>query len=134
LKSSRYFRNLLLFYEVLVDNDSVATFADRIKELREKHGFNQKEFADKIGVTSAHISRAEKGKGGFSQDILAIISQEFSVSLDWLFFGDETRYVDNKGRALPMNGDFVLVPILDQKVSAGTSLNQPGRLRFAGIL
>lgn len=42
-----------------------------VGELRQKHGFDQKTFADELGVSQSTWSRAENGQVGISLDQLA---------------------------------------------------------------
>ena len=56
----------------------------RIKEKREEKGFNQKEFADLIGVSPSAVNQYESGVKKPSTDYLAIIASKLGVNADYL--------------------------------------------------
>ncbi|MEK4255456.1 helix-turn-helix domain-containing protein [Ureibacillus sp. FSL K6-2830] len=60
------------------------TLGNRIKLLREKHNISQIEFAKKIGVSNAVLSRYESGDRKPDFDILNKIADYFEVSVDYL--------------------------------------------------
>lgn len=61
--------------------------SQRIKELRNTLELTQKNFADKLGITNAHISKIEKGKTSPSDALIKLISKEYDVNENWLKFG-----------------------------------------------
>lgn len=61
--------------------------AGRIKAIRSEWNLTQKELADRIGVTNAHISKIEKGLTVPSRALTKLICQEFKVSEQWLLHG-----------------------------------------------
>ncbi len=56
----------------------------RLRQLREDHGYSQRELAEKIGVAGLQIIRYETGKNDATGDVLARIAQCFEVSVDYL--------------------------------------------------
>lgn len=54
----------------------------RISQLRQDRGWTQKEFADKVGIGSNHVSRIETGKMQPRRSTLKAISEVFGVSLE----------------------------------------------------
>lgn len=62
----------------------MATVNERIKELRRMENLTQVQFAEKLGVTNAHISKIEKGKTMPSEALVKLICSVFGVSEDWL--------------------------------------------------
>ena len=68
-----------LFMDILI--------SQRIKELRNTLELTQKNFADKLGITNAHISKIEKGKTSPSDALIKLISKEYDVNENWLKFG-----------------------------------------------
>jgi len=59
-------------------------FGEKLKDLRKSHGLNQKQVAEKLGITSATVSAYELGKKYPSLDILIKICTIFDVSSDFL--------------------------------------------------
>lgn len=59
-------------------------FANRLKELRKEKNLTQKEFAEKIGVTSAALSAYENNLKNPSIAVAKRIGEEFNVSINWL--------------------------------------------------
>jgi len=63
------------------------TFADRFSSLRYP-GETQKEFADRLGITQASISRYLRGQHP-DRESLQKIGEATSVSVDWMLAGKE---------------------------------------------
>lgn len=59
----------------------------RIKQLRKLEMLTQLEFAQKLGVTNAHISKIESGKTVPSDSLIKLICSKFQVSEEWLTKG-----------------------------------------------
>ncbi len=60
----------------------------RIRELR---GFDmtQAELAIRAGITQAHLSNVERGKGEIGAEILLRIAREFDKTMEWLLTGED---------------------------------------------
>ena len=61
------------------------------RRLRELRGFemNQKELANRLGVSQAQLSRYEKGLNQIRPEVLVRISEEFGKRVEWLLAGKE---------------------------------------------
>lgn len=68
---------------------------NRLVLLREEIGLNQSEFAKKLNVTSAAISKIEKGKGNLTDRMMNDICREFMVNKEWLLYGKGEMFVDS---------------------------------------
>lgn len=64
---------------------------ERLKNLRKKNKFTQKELGDKLGVHSNTISMYEKGNRNIPSAMLKEISEIFNVSIDYLLKGEEEQ-------------------------------------------
>lgn len=62
----------------------IELFSSRIKEIRKKMGYTQKQFSSVIGISMATLSAYENGSKKPSMDILVSIAEKFTISLDWL--------------------------------------------------
>lgn len=60
----------------------------RMKSIRERHGLSQEEFAKRIGISNATISRYEAGLRAPDIETILAIADEFKVPVNWLC-GDE---------------------------------------------
>lgn len=68
---------------------------DRIKSLRKEECLmTQAQFAERLGVTNAHISKIEKGLTTPSEALIKLICKSFGVSEYWLKDGIEPIYAD----------------------------------------
>lgn len=67
----------------------------RLKLVRNEWGLTQKEFAARIGVTNAHISKIEKGLTVPSNSLTKLICQQFKVSEQWLVYGKGPHFVED---------------------------------------
>lgn len=73
----------------------------RIRIIREKIGWTQEFLAEKVDISSVHLSRIENGKVTPGVDILIRLSEEMHVSIDDLLFGKcflncELFYIEKK--------------------------------------
>lgn len=66
------------------------SLGSRIKYLREKSNISQIEFAKKIGVSNAVLSRYESGDRKPDYDTLNLIADYFDVSVDYLLGRTDT--------------------------------------------
>lgn len=62
----------------------MATFTERLRELRTQNNFSQQDLADKIGVTKQTISQYERGVRKPDMDTLTALCDIFNVSSDYL--------------------------------------------------
>ena len=60
------------------------TFGNRLKQARENKGYNQKQFAEHLGVTPTRLNYWEKDKREPDVAIIKQIAQSLDVSSDWL--------------------------------------------------
>lgn len=60
------------------------SFSDKIKELRNDQSLTQKEFSEKIGLSTASVIAYERGDKKPSFEVLTKIAEVWNVSLDWL--------------------------------------------------
>ena len=61
---------------------------DRLKKLRRTLGLKQREFAEKLGVSTGVIGSWESGSNLPGKARIYQIHKEFRVRRDWLIFGD----------------------------------------------
>lgn len=59
----------------------------RIAELRRSHRLTQEALAEKLNVTTKHISHVERGCASLSVKALIELSRIFNCSLDYIIFG-----------------------------------------------
>lgn len=60
-------------------------FGARLKEIREKSGFNQEQLAELVNMESRHISRIETGKSFTTLENLSKIAQALNTNIDTFF-------------------------------------------------
>ncbi len=71
--------------------------ADRVKELREKHGLSQAQLAKRISVTRNTVNSWEMSLSTPSAICLAELSKVFGVSTDYLLSLDDGIKLDISG-------------------------------------
>ena len=67
----------------------MATFADRLRELRQKKGLRQKDLAYSIGLSESAYGYYEQGRREPSQEALVKLAEILGTSVDYLLTGDE---------------------------------------------
>jgi transcriptional regulator with XRE-family HTH domain len=65
-------------------------FGEKLQKIRKRHRLSQEVLAERIGVTSNHLSRLERSRFQPSAEILKRLAQVLNVSTDYLLSeGDE---------------------------------------------
>lgn len=77
----------------------MATFPERLRELRTQRGFSQQDLADRTNQTKQAISQYERGVRRPDMDMLLALCDIFNVSLDYLTGKEDVtpRLVDKNG-------------------------------------
>jgi transcriptional regulator with XRE-family HTH domain len=65
--------------------DLLIRLGHRIRKLRNKHGWTQVEFAERVGIDRSFLADVERGKRNVSVLNLELISKGLKVSLSQLF-------------------------------------------------
>lgn len=84
ITSYLYFRSITSKSQVVKGGICVIIFAERLKELRNKHKVTQTVLADLLHVSQRQVSYYEKGQDTPSLPSLIAIADYFNVSLDYL--------------------------------------------------
>ena len=67
---------------------------DRIRATREERGWNQIEFAKRVGINQIEVSRIETGKRkSYTPELIVKFSEVLGVHIDWLFTGQGQKDV-----------------------------------------
>ncbi len=98
------------------------TFGNRLKQARENKGYNQKQFAERLGVTPTRLNYWEKDKREPDVAIIKQIAQILDVSSDWLI-----------GNNL-INVDITLSANEKQHIKKYRSLDHYGRKTVDSVL
>ena len=61
----------------------------RIRELREMHNYTREEMAEMVEISPKFLYEIESGKKGVSSEILCKIARKFTVSCDYIMYGEE---------------------------------------------
>ncbi|EON71801.1 helix-turn-helix domain-containing protein [Lysinibacillus sphaericus] len=69
------------------------TIGNRVKKVRTSMSLNQSDFASRLGVISATISRIEKGNRNITEQMLLSICREFNVNETWLRTGEGEMFI-----------------------------------------
>lgn len=127
-----------------------ADIGARLKALREELGYNQAEFADKLGVARSSISRMEQGERPPSAELLFGLVCDLDIDLKELlcgvaashpFLADAVEIAANVRPVIrPLSDnlhdlppervadEYVAVPLVDGQVAAG-----PGRVAWESV-
>lgn len=68
-------------------------FNKRLRELRIKNKFSQKELAKKLNITQTALSRLENGTTAAHEEIIVKVADLFDVSTDYLLGRTEIKNV-----------------------------------------
>ena len=77
----------------------MATFSERLRELRTQRGFSQQDLADRTNQTKQAISQYERGVRRPDMDMLLALCDIFNVSMDYMTGKEDVtiRLVDGDG-------------------------------------
>lgn len=73
----------------------ILSLGDKVKELRLKKGWTQKDLADKIERKQNTISYIEKG-GGAESDTIKALAEALGVSVDYLINEEKTAFSEDE--------------------------------------
>ena len=65
--------------------------ANRLFELRKKHGLSQEELAEKLGVSRQAVSKWERSEASPDTDNLISLAKIYGLSLDELIYGEKNK-------------------------------------------
>ncbi len=71
------------------------TINERIKRIRLENGYTQKEFAEILKISQAHLSKIERGQDNISDSIIKLISITQDISFEWIKTGSGSMYKYN---------------------------------------
>ena len=109
---------------------------ERFASIRREIGLNVKEFAESLGMEPTTVSSIESGKREPSKEVLLNLAIKYAISLNWIFTGIGTKNLVEAvgtGTDIPIynptdidkNGKSFVIPLLDQKLSAGSGQELP---------
>lgn len=73
--------------------ETLIDFGRRLKEARGRLNINQKQFAEKLGVTGSYVSEIENGKAKPGFDFFIKLSRTFDINPTWLLLGKGERFL-----------------------------------------
>lgn len=106
---------------------------ERLRLIRSSLELSQKAFGDKLGIPQTTYANYESGKASIPDDLKQKLA-DINVNLHWLITGQGPMYLGQDENAtavampremmtpkgpVPMDGDVIMVPIVEQKLSAG---------------
>lgn len=80
---------------ILATQNSNEEIGKRVATLRKRQHLTQDQLAEKVGVTSKHISEIERGVTGISIDLQIQLGEYLRCSMDYLIKGQEYINVDS---------------------------------------
>lgn len=89
---------------------------NRIKQLREKLGLSQIEFAKRIGVTNQTVSLWENGKVPLLENARYRIEREFNVNRQWLETGEGKPFIEPVNPIDALNNVNLLVELAKRSI------------------
>ncbi|WP_082759869.1 helix-turn-helix domain-containing protein [Abyssisolibacter fermentans] len=66
-------------------------FGTKLKDLRKKYNFTQKDLAEKLGLTPAAIGLYEQGRRTPDVELIVKIAKIFDISTDYLLIDSDTK-------------------------------------------
>lgn len=78
------------------------TTGDRIREIRDQHGWTQEKLAQEAGISKGFLSDVESNKRNISSEYVLRIANALGASLDYLLRGEPgTREVEREPVRIP---------------------------------
>ncbi|MFW5803913.1 MAG: helix-turn-helix domain-containing protein [bacterium] len=66
----------------------------RLKEIRKRLGFTQKEFSNNIGIKQGSYSDIERGKVGISSNLMRNLVIKYRINPTWLYEGRGKQFLE----------------------------------------
>lgn len=76
-------------YQTRTSVPPVWSVADRLRKARESAGLDQRELAERAGISRQTVSNAERGAGHPQRATLRVWAMATGVPLEWLLEGDK---------------------------------------------
>lgn len=73
-------------------------FGERLIQAREKLGFNQANFSEKIELAAQSLARYEKNKVNPSMEFVAKLTNMFNINSNWLLTGKGSMFISEDSR------------------------------------
>lgn len=99
----------------------MATYSERIKELRKNKHLSQLDLAEKLGVNKVTVSQYERGVRRPNIDVVAALCDIFNVSTDYLLGEDDVTMRFVNGEGLKRLDAVQRIPVLG-RVAAGVPI------------
>ena len=71
-------------------------FGENLKLLRKKQHLTQEEFAEKLNISTNHLSKLEVGMKFASPELISKIAITFSIPPSFLFYTSESSFTDER--------------------------------------
>lgn len=102
----------------------MATFTERLKELRKSKGITLEKLAEELGTAKSTLSRYENGLREPKKDFLEMLSEYFDVSVDYLLGGTNTKNNNNNNLIKEKDVEEILEDTMSEILSQdGLMLN-----------
>lgn len=89
---------------------------ERLFQLRKTLGLNQTDFGSRLGVTSAAISRYEKGERNLTEQMLLSICREFRVNYFWITEGKGDMFTGTPESVIDEIAEDYKLDDIDKKI------------------
>lgn len=96
----------------------MATYSERIKELRRNRNMSQQDLADRLDVNKVTVSQYERGVRRPNIDVVSALCDIFNVSTDYLLGEDDVTLRFVNGEGLKKLDTIKRIPVLG-RVAAG---------------
>jgi transcriptional regulator with XRE-family HTH domain len=93
----------------------------RLKEVRNYFGLNQSDFSKSINIDQAYLSQLENGKVRIGSKILLSLSEKYQISIDWLFTGKGSMFIQFEDDKALRAIEKILVDLKDQGFNINVS-------------
>ncbi|MCQ0090251.1 helix-turn-helix domain-containing protein [Roseovarius sp. M141] len=101
----------------LIWDSSPAAFGARLTIIRHEVGQTQVKFAAQLGVSLRSYHHYEKGQRSCTTDILAILSSNFGVDLNWLITGVENNPARDDATSIENFNTSLIAYLSERKIS-----------------
>ena len=76
------------------------TFAEKLQKLRKQNGLSQEQLAEKVGISTTHLSHIETGNTKLSLPVFVDIAEALSVQTDELLYDTPSINLSTKAEIL----------------------------------
>jgi transcriptional regulator with XRE-family HTH domain len=98
------------------------TSCTNLRKIRKGLGLNQKDFANKLGISQPHLGNIEAGSRNVTYDVISALVEIYKISPNWLLLGIGDMHlpetIEQPAQALPTDIEKLIEKKIQEALQA----------------